>query len=410
MEAIVKNGCGLDVHQAVVMACIAIGPADRKPKTEVRRFGTTTTELARLREWLEAEGITHVAMESTGVYWVPVYAALEGHFELVVANAHHIKNVPGRKTDVKDCEWIADLLRHGLIRKSIVLSKPFRELRDLLRYRRKLSDAGASERNRLLKLLETASIKLSSVMSDVFGVSGRAMLKALIAGETRPEELAQLARSRLRRKIPELILALDGGIEEHHRFLLAIQLRRIEEMEAHLAILEEHIRKKLVPYDRQMHLLETIPGVDWVGAATIIAELGVDMSIFQSDAHCAAWTGVCAGNDESAGKRRRAKARKGNVHLKTALVNAAVGAAKMKGTYLRDKYYRLKSRRGALKAQVAIAHKILIAAYHILATGKEYKELGSTYLDLRQRQHAASALVNRLRNMGYDVSISLKAA
>jgi transposase len=410
MEAIVERCCGLDVHQAVVFACVAIGPADRKPQTEVRRFGTTTRELASLREWLAAERITHVAMESTGVYWIPVYTALEGHFELVVGNAHHIKNVPGRKTDVRDCEWIADLQRHGLIRKSFVPGKPFRELRDLLRYRRKLANAGASERNRLLKLLETAGIKLASVASDVFGVSGRAMLKALIAGETCSEDMARLARGRMRRKQPQLVLALEGNVEEHHRFLLAMQLQRIEQIEAHLDALESRIAEKLLPYADRMALLQQIPGVDWVVAATIIAEIGVDMSVFENAAHCAAWAGLCPGNDESAGKRRRGKARKGNVHLKTALVTAAVAASKRKGSYLKDKYYRLKARRGALRAAVAIGHKILVAAYHMLATGSNYKDLGPTYLDLRQRKRTVDSLVRRLRELGYDITLQPKAA
>lgn len=410
MEAIVKRGCGLDVHQAVVLACTAVGPADRQPRREVRRFGTTTSELAELREWLKAEKITHVAMESTGVYWIPVYAALEGHFELVVGNAHHMKNVPGRKTDVKDCEWIADLLRHGLIRKSLVPGKPFRELRDLLRYRRKLAEAGASERNRLLKLLETAGIKLANVVSDVFGVSGRAMLRALIAGEIGPDQMADLARGRMRRKHAQLVPALEGNIEEHHRFLLTIQLQRIEEGEAHLATVESRISEKLLPYAAERQLLQTIPGVDWVVAGTIIAELGVDMSIFKNAAHCAAWTGICPGNDESAGKRRRGKARKGNVHLKTALVTAAVAASKKKGSYLKDKYHRLKARRGAKRAAVAIGHKILVAAYHILGTRTEYKDLGPTYLDTRQRDRTVQSLVRRLTDLGYEVTIQAKAA
>lgn len=410
MEAILERCCGLDVHQATVVACIAIGAADRKPRSEVRRFGTTSAELATLRDWLLAEKITHVAMESTGVYWMAVYAALEGRFELVVGNAQHIKNVPGRKTDVKDCEWIADLLRHGLIRKSLVPGKPLRELRDLLRYRRKLAEAGAAERNRLIKLLETAGIKLAGVISDVFGVSGRAMLRALIDGEVNPAATADLARGRMRHKRPQLEAALVGSVETHHRFLLSMQLRRIEEIEAHLAVLEERTAEKLAPYHRQMELLQQIPGVNWVVAATIIAELGVDMSVFASAAHCAAWTGICPANNESAGKRRYGKARKGNIHLKTALVTAAMGAAKRKGSYLRDKYYRLKARRGGLRAAVAIGHKILIAAYYMLANDVAYKELGPTYLDSRQRERTANNLIRRLGQLGYAVTVQPNTA
>jgi transposase len=282
-------------------------------------------------------------MESTGVYWRPVYAVLEGHVELIVGNARHIRNVPGRKTDVKDAEWIADLVRHGLIAKSFVPPPPLRELRELLRYRRKLIEAQAAERNRLLRLLETANIKLASVMSDVFGVSGRAMLKALIAGSAAPEEIAALARGQLRRKRAGLIEALTGGLEEHHRFLLAMQLGRIEAIEADVATLDARIGERLLPYDAEMALLMTIPGVNWLVAAVVIAEIGTDMSVFLSVHHLAAWADVCPGSYESAGKQKSGRARKGNVHLRTILVGAAISAARTKGSYLRDKFHRLKA-------------------------------------------------------------------
>jgi transposase len=410
MEAIVERCCGLDVHQASVAACLLTGTADQKPRREVRHFGTTRRELEAMDEWLMAAGCTHVAMESTGVYWQPVYAVLEGHFELVVGNAHHIKNVPGRKTDVKDCEWIADLARHGLIAPSFVPPAPIRELRELTRYRRKLSQAGASERNRLLKVLETANIKLAGVASDVFGVSGRAMLRALIAGEARPQEMAQLARGRMRRKLNELELALDGTVQEHHRFLLALQLQRVEAIEADIDRLDARLRDKLAPYQVYLALLMQIPGVDWVIAATIIAEIGVDMSVFLSAAHLAAWAGVCPGNYESAGKRRHGKSRRGNVHLKTALVIAAVGAAKKRGSYLSAKYRRLCARRGKKRADLAIAHKILLAVYRMLSTGTDYKDLGPTYLDSLHQHRTTANLVRRLRDMGYEVTLQPKAA
>jgi transposase len=410
MEAIVERCCGLDVHQASVAACLLTGAADQKPRREVRQFGTTRRELEAMRAWLMAAGCTHVAMESTGVYWQPVYAVLEGHFELIVGNAHHIRNVPGRKTDVKDCEWIADLARHGLIAPSFVPPAPLRELRDLTRYRRKLSQAGASERNRLLKVLETANIKLAGVASDVFGVSGRAMLRALIAGEASPQEMAQLARGRLRRKVGELELALDGTVQEHHRFLLALQLQRVEAIEADLDRLDARLREKLASYEVSLALLMQIPGVDWVIAATIIAEIGVDMSVFLSAAHLAAWAGVCPGNCESAGKRRHGKSRRGNVHLKTALVIAAVAAAKKRGSYLSAKYRRLCARRGKKRAELAIAHKILLAIYRMLSTGTDYKDLGPAYLDTVHRQRTAGNLVRRLRDMGYEVTLQPKAA
>ena len=405
MDVMVERGCGLDVHQATVVACLLIGPPGKRPVKEIRSFRTMTASLREMRDWLKAAGCTHVAMESTGVYWQPVYAVLEGHFELVVGNAHHIKAVPGRKTDVKDTEWLADLLRHGMIRPSFVPPQPLRELRDLLRYRRKLIEAGAAERNRLLKLLETANIKLSSVASDVFGVSGMAMLRALIDGTATPAEMAGLARGVLRRKEADLVMALDGCLAEHHRFLLRLQLRRIEVVESDIAALDQQISERLVPYQAAHHRLMTIPGVDWSTAAVILAELGDDMRVFPSAAHAAAWAGLCPGNNESAGKRRRAGARQGNIYLKTALVIAAVAASRKTGSYLRDKYHRLRARRGPLRAAVAVGHKILIAAYHMLATGSVFKDLGAGYLDQARRNQTTKSLVRRLNRLGYQVML-----
>ena len=410
MEAIVERCAGLDVHQATVVACLNAGAAVEKPNKQVRTFGTTLPDLEELRDWLKVTGCTLVAMESTGIYWKPVHAVLEDHFELVVGNAHHIKNVPGRKTDVKDCEWISELARHGLIAKSFVPPRPIRDLRDLTRYRCKLVQSGAAERNRLLKLLESANIKLSSVASDVFGVSGWAMLEALVEGKQSPAEMAQLARRRMRRKLQELERALNGRLEEHHRFLLGVQMRRIEMIEADVAALDKRLREKLAPYSERMRLLMQIPGVDWVIAATIIAEIGVDMSVFINAAHLASWATMCPGNHESAGKQRGGKTRKGNVHLKTALVMAAKAAGKTRGTYLADKYHRLKGRRGALRAAVAIGHKILEAAYHMLATGRDYTDLGAGYLDQLNANRTTASLVRRLRELGFDVELTSKAA
>lgn len=405
MEAITEKCCGLDVHQATVVACLLTGAANQKPKKEVRTFRTVTRELQHMADWLRAAGCTHVAMESTGVYWKPVYAVLEGGFELVVGNAHHIKNVPGRKTDVKDSEWLADLMRHGLIRQSFVPPKPLRELRDLLRYRRKLVDSGTAERNRLLAVLETANIKLASVASDVFGVSGRLMLDALIEGKATPAQMARLAKGKLRDKLVELQLALEGSVGEHHRFLLAMQLRRLKSVEDELALLDQRIDEKLEPYRAQHTLLMTIPGVSRYVAAVLIAEIGVDMTVFASAAHLAAWAGVCPGNNESAGKHKRASARRGNVHLKTALVNAAIAAAKTKGSYLKDKYFRLKARRGGLRAAVAIAHKILVAAHHMLSRQVPYQELGDAYLDEIDATRTIKNLVRRIERLGYRVEL-----
>jgi transposase len=383
MQTLIERGCGLDVHQATVVACLLMVRRDGKVQKQMRTFGTTTRELVGLREWLLSEGCTHLAMESTGVYWKPIYAILEGALEIVVANAQHIKKVPGRKTDVKDAEWIADLLCHGLLRSSFVPPKPIRELRDLMRYRRKLVESQAAERNRLLKVLETANIKLANVATDVFGMSGRLMLRALIAGKATPQEMAELAKGLLRKKIPELELALEGK-------------------------LEQHIRQKLEPYAAQLALLDEIPGVDWTLATVIIAELGVDMSVFGSVSQLASWAGVCPGNNESAGKRKSSRIPSGNVYLKSGLVEAANAAARAKGTYLRDKFFRLKARRGYKRAVVAIAHKMLVAIYHMLSQQVSYNDLGDLYLDKLNKNHLTRNLVHRLERLGYTVTLTLE--
>lgn len=405
MDLQMKRACGLDVHQASVVACLLIVLASGKVKKQIRQCGATTRELLALRDWLQAEGCRHVAMESTGVYWKPVYAILEGDFEVTVANAQRIKNVPGRKTDVKDAEWIADLLLHGLLKASFVPPKPIRELRDLTRYRRKLMESRSTERNRLLKVLETANIKLASVASDVFGVSGMRMLAALAEGEATPAQMAELAKGRLREKIPQLEPALEGRMEEHHRYLLKLQLGRMRDLDRDLAELEKRIQEKLEPYRPQLDLLVEIPGMDGTLAAVMIAELGVDMKIFASSSQLSSWAGICPGNNESAGKRRSGRITHGNVHLKTALVEAAHAASRAKGTYLRDKYYRLKARRGAKRAVVATAHKILVALYHMLSRNVSYNDLGDLYLDKLNKQHLTRNLVRRLERLGFLVTL-----
>ena len=409
MQAIIERCCGLDVHQETVVACLLVGAPGTQPTKEVRTFRTVTRELVALRDWLAAAGVTHVGMESTGVYWRPVYAVLEGHFDLIVGNARHIRNVPGRKTDVKDAEWIADLVRHGLIAKSFVPPRPLREMRELLRYRRKLTESQAAERNRLLKLLETANIKLASIMSDVFGVSGRAMLRALIEGQASVEAMADLAKGQLRRKRSDLILALEGRMEEHHRFLLATQLRRLETIEQDIAALDLRINERLQPYRAPHALLMQIPGVDWLVAAVLIAEIGVDMSVFLSVYHLSAGAGVCPGSHESAGRQKSGRARKGNVHLRTMLVGAAISAARTGGSYLKDKFHRLKARRGAMRAALAIAHKILVSAYHMLDKGLAYHDLGEAYLDQIGQTRTVSNLKRRLERLGYRVTLEPKA-
>ena len=410
MQTLVERGCGLDVHQATVVACLLVVRKKGKVQKQVRTFGTTTRALMGSREWLLSEGCTHVAMESTGVYWKPIYAILEGAFEIVVANAQHVKKVPGRKTDVKDAEWIADLLCHGLLRASFVPPKPIRELRDLTRYRRKLVESQSAERNRLLKLLEGANIKLASVASDVFGVSGLLMLHPLVEVQATAREMAELAKRQMRKKIPELELALEGKVEEHHRFLLSVQLRRLRTVEGDLGILEQRIQEKLKPYAMQLALLQEIPGIDETLAAAIIAELGVDRSVFGNVSQLASWAGICPGNNESGGKRKSSRIPKGNVYLKTALVEAANAAAKAKGTYLRDKFYRLKARRGYKRAAVAVAHKILVAIYHMFTHQVCYNELGDLYRDKLNKHHLTRNLVHRLERLRYTVTLEQKAA
>jgi transposase len=410
MRTLVERGCGLDVHQGVIVACLLIGKAGRKVRQEVRSFTTTTAGLLALRDWLKEAGCTHVGMESTGVYWRPVYAILEDDFEVVVGNAQRIKNVPGRKTDVKDAEWIADLVRHGLIPPSFVPARPLRILRDLLRFRRSLVEARSNCRNRILKVLESANVKLASVASDVFGVSGMAMLEALVAGAMTPAEIANLARGRLRKKLVQLELALHGSLGDDHRFMLDQLLRGLEQEDHRITATEDRIAAQLEPYWQEHLLLTTIPGVDWAVAATMIAEHGIDMTRFGTAARLAAWSSVAPGNNESAGKHRRSGARTGNRHLKTALYVAAVSAGRTKNTYLCDKYHRIKARGGPGRAAGAVAHKIVIAAFHILTTGKPYHELGGDYLDKRTERRTKQRLVQRLNRMGYHVTLQPVAA
>jgi len=406
MEAIVECCAGLDVHQATVVACVINGPAGKRPKKETRTFGTMHHELMQLRDWLKQAGCTLVAMESTGVYWKPVHAMLEDHFDVIVGNAQHIKNVPGRKTDVKDSEWICNLARHGLIARSFVPPRAIRDLRDLTRYRRKLVEAAAAERNRLIKLLESAGIKLAGVASDVFGVSGRAMLRALIEGDQSPAEMAKLARGRMRSKLTELEHALRGDIDEHHRFILRLQFGRIIAAEADLAVLEARIEEKLAPYEDALRRLLDIPGIDRVGSACIIAEIGVDMNQFHGASHLASWAGLCPGNHESAGRQRGGKTRKGNVFLKTALVTAAIAAGKARGTYYAEKYRRLCARRGKLRAAVAVGHTMLVVIYHMLRDGTFHQDPGAEFLDRLDKSRTSKQLVRRLTAMGFNVQIT----
>lgn len=407
METIlVQRSCGLDVHQETVVACLLLQePGKNRPGKRVQTFGTFRKDLLALRAWLVEHGVTHVGMESTGVYWVPVYAVLEEEpsLTLIVGNAQHIQNVPGRKTDVGDAQWLATLVRLGLIRPSFVPSKPLRELRKLLRARRTLVQCDADERNRVLKLLETACLKLDQVASDVFGASGLAMLRALAAGETDGVKLAELAKGRLRKQIPALRLALEGRLQEVDRLLLRMHLNRMDQTQAQIQQLDAELEQRMQPYREPLLRLQQIPCVGLITAMTMVAEMGVDMAVFPTAAHLAAWAGVCPGNRQSGGKKHRAPARKGNPYLRAAVVEAAQSAQRLKGGYLRDKFFRLRSRCGKGKAKFAIAHKILVAAWHMLKDGTDYRDLGAAHLDRLDERHVVSHLLKRLDQLGYEV-------
>ncbi|MFI5382551.1 MAG: IS110 family transposase [Tepidisphaerales bacterium] len=405
MDVLREKCAGLDVHRSVIVACVLVSTAGGRITKEVRSFAAIASGLAELAAWLSGFGVSHVGMEGTGVYWMPVYAALEavGGITPIVANARHIKAVPGRKTDVIDAEWIAKLIRYGLVRASFVPPQAIRDLRDLTRYRRTLVDAQSSERRRLIKLLEAADMKLAEVLSDVFGVSGRAILRALIDGTSTPAQMAALAKGIARKKIAPLTAALGGQLAEHQRFMLQVQLRRIEDTEQQIARLDQQIEVRLRPYRDQIKLLISIPGIDRVGAVAILAEIGPDMSVFATPGHLAAWAGVCPGNNESAGKKKAAAARTGNRHLKTALCNAAIAASRKKGSYFKAKYYSLKSRIGGGKAALAIGHKLLTCIWHMLSDGCFYRDLGETYLDRRNQQQTLKRYARKLDALGFTI-------
>lgn len=408
MRVLYPRCAGLDVHKDSVVArvrCVSEPQAD-----ETRTFGTTTGALIELQAWLSAHAITHVAMEATGVYWKPVWHLLEEHFELVLANAQHIRNVPGRKTDVNDAAWIADLLAHGLIRSSFVPPEPIQELRDLTRTRKQLVREISQHSSRIQKVLEDANLKLGSVLSDVLGKSGRAILKALIAGGSDPRKLADLAQGTARKKRAELVEALHGRIRDHHRRLLKVHMEMVDALEHALAEIDTAVGKSLAPITDSARLLTTMPGVSEITAHVIVAEIGIDMARFPTHAHLLSWATFCPRNDESAGKRRSTRVRKGATWLKTALVTAAWAAIRVKGSYLQAQFLRLKARRGAKKAIVAVAASMLTAAYHILKNGVEYRDLGAQHFTRRDRSKAISRLLRRLNDLGCQVQINEQAA
>jgi transposase len=409
MDTIYPHCAGLDVHKDSVMVCVRHlhGTAVRQ---EVREFGTTTRALLALGDWLEAEGVTHVAMESTGVYWKPVWNLLEDRLTVWLVNAQHVRQVPGRKTDVKDCQWIAQLLQHGLLRPSFVPDRPQRELRDLTRQRTQLLAEKGRVANRLQKVLEDANIKLGSVASDVLGVSGRAMLRALIAGSTDAPAMADLARRRLREKLPALREALTGKVTDHHRFMLKLLLEQVEHLEGLVGALDGRIEAVLRPFEQAaIQRLDTIPGVDVRAAQSLVAEIGTDMSRFPTAGHLAAWAGLCPGNHRSAGKRKRGRVLEGNRWLKGTLTQTAWAATRTKGTYLSGQYRRLAGRRGKKRAVIAVGHSQLVSAYHMIAQKVDYHDLGAAYFDTLERDRRAKHFVKRLEAMGYHVTLAQAA-
>jgi len=401
MEVINPCCCGLDIHKKTIVACL-ISPEGK----EIRSFGTMTESLLDLADWLLSNNCTAVAMESTGVYWKPIYNILEAtDMEILVVNARHIKAVPGRKTDVKDAEWIADLLRHGLLQGSFVPDREQRELRELVRYRTKLTQERSREVNRIQKVLEGANIKLGDVASDIMGKSGQDMLRAIVSGNQSPQAIAQMARGKLKSKTDLLEKALTGLIGAHQKMMLKAQLRHIDFLNEEIQTLSKEIESRMRPFEAAIEALDGIPGISRINAEQILCETGIDMSRFPTHRHFASWAALCPGSNESAGKRKSGKTRKGNMALKAALTQAAISASRTKGTYFNAMYHRLAARRGKNKAIVATAHAILVTIYHMLKDGTSYQDLGFNHYDKINHQATVKRSIKRLENMGYKVTI-----
>jgi transposase len=428
MRILYERCCGLDIHQRTIAVCV-VTARDGKSEEETRRFGTMTSDLLELAAWLKARGIQQVAMESTGVYWKPVWNILEADgFDLLLANAQEVKIVPGRKTDQKDSQWIADLHQHGLLRKSFVPVKQVRDLRDLTRTRATLAQDHSSTCNRIQKVLEDANIKLASVASDVFGASGRAMLQALMKGENDAEVLAELSKGRLRHKIPELRRALEGRVTEHHRFLIHRHWRQMESLENQIRQFEEEIAARMKPTAEEIARLRQsipadaplppspreeaislwmeLPGIGLTTASRMVAELGVNMEQFPTSAHLASWAALCPGNNESAGKRMSGKTRKGNVWLRRTMCEAAWAAAHSKNTYFAAQFGRIAARRGKKRALIAVAHSLLVVAYEVLKNKEHYRELGADFFDDLSKDQVKRRLVQRLKKLGFQVAVT----
>lgn len=409
MDVVHRCCCGVDVHKDSVTACVVWAEAGGKKRQEKRRFATFTRDLLALADWLRGCGVTHVAMESTGVYWKPVWHVLEGDFELLLVNAQHVKAIPGKKTDRRDSAWLAELLQHGLLKSSFVPPTSIRELRDLTRYRVTLCQECNRIANRLQKVLEDANLKLASVATDPLGASGRSMVKALIAGEDDALKLAELARGLLRRKIPALQAALDGRVTAHHRFLLQELLDHLEFVEAKIVRLEMTIEERLRPFEDTVRRLCTIPGVDRVSAWGIISEIGLEMDHFPDARHLASWAGLCPGNWESAGKRTSGRIRKGSAWLRRHLCQCAWAVSTKRQTYLSALFRRLAPRRGVKRASVAVAHAILVIAYRIIRDGTVYRDLGPDYFDTLDPARLKRRLVKRLEGLGYQVTLNAQS-
>lgn len=405
MDLVITRCAGLDVHKASVVATVRVPGEDGRRRVVTETFGTMTPDLIALREWLQAFGVTHVALESTGVYWKPVYYVLEDAFELLLINMLELKRVPGRKTDVKDSEWLAQLLECGLLRSSFVPPPPIRELRDVTRYRVQQTRDRSQEVNRLQKVLEDAGVKLTSVVTDVMGASGRAMVEALVGGTTDPQVLADLARGQLRKKLPALQRALVGRFRPVHAFLLEQILAKIDYLDEALERLTAEIDRRVAPFAAMLTALDTIPGIDRIGAISLLAETGGDMGRFPSAAHLCSWAGMCPGHDESAGKRRTGRTRKANRYLRSTLIQAGVAASRKKHSALQARYLRVKRHRGHKKAVVATGHQILEIAYYVMRNGVTYHELGATYFERRDRERTVRRHVKQLEALGYNVTV-----
>ncbi len=410
MENVFACCAGLDVHKESVEACVRRMEPTGRLHQQMRHWGTMTRDISAMADWMAAQGVTHVAMESTGVFWKPIYNILESRFTVLLVNARHLKQVPGRKSDIRDCQWIAKLLQHGLLKGSFIPPRAQRELRDLTRHRTQLVEEKTRTVNRIHKVLEDANIKLASVASDILGVSGRAMLEALIEGQEDPVKLADFAQRRLRGKIPELEKALEGHLTEHHRFMLRLLWKQLAQQEDLIAELDAKIQEQTRPFADEIERLDAVPGADRRVAEAVLAEVGADMKAFPTHQHLVSWAGMCPGNEESAGKRRRRRITPGNRWLKRTLVQAGWAASRTKNTYLASQYRRLAGRRGKKRAVIAVGHSILVIFYHLLKTGTSYADLGGDFFDRREPERLTRYYVKRLERLGHKVTLETSVA